>query len=85
MTSQEPSNWLWKTSSLLKYRRNLAEAKQLPAKQMITPESLDPEALPSDNTSLHSALKYAQIGHDAALKLLQSAVESDMHLVKCLC
>ena len=51
---------------------------QLAAKHMVVQEDLDPKALPASTNAGHvqGAQKYAQIGGDAAKKLLQSALEA---------
>lgn len=70
------TTWVWRDSSLYKMRRNVEEAKQLPAKHMIMQEDIDPKSLPSSDLGhLHGAQKYAQLGADAAHKLLKSALE----------
>ena len=69
-------DWLWRDSSLCKLRRNVAEAKQLAGKHMIQVEDMSPTALPATTDNpIQGAHKYAQVGPDAARKLLQSAVE----------
>ncbi|CAK8998958.1 unnamed protein product [Durusdinium trenchii] len=69
-------DWLWRDSSLCKLRRNVAEAKQLAGKHMIQVEDMSPTALPATTDNpIQGAHKYAQVGPDAAKKLLQSAVE----------
>lgn len=76
-TTGSNGNWIWKDSTLYRYRRNIHEAKQLAAKNMVVQEDMDPKALPAvDLGNLHGAQKYAQIGADAAKKLLQAAIES---------
>ena len=65
--------WLWKDGFLHKNRRVFEEAKQLSSKHMIHPEDLN--ALPSTDThNVSGPQKYAQIGGDAAGKLLRSAL-----------
>lgn len=76
MEQSKQQEWLWRGSTLHRSRRTLAEAKQISSKQMVVMESLSPTALPSGVTGVHGAQKYAQIGCDAALQLLTSAVES---------
>ena len=71
-------DWMWKDSSLFKLRRTMSDAKQLPSKNMIEIENMDPSALPAtvSTSTLHGAQKYAQIGCDAAHKLLSSAIDT---------
>lgn len=75
-TTSSNGNWLWKDSTLYRLRRTVNEAKQLAAKQMVVQEDMDPKALPTvDLGNLHGAQKFAQIGCDAARKLLQATLE----------
>ena len=68
--------WIWRESLLSRSRRT-EEAKQLPSRSMIQMEAISPTALPSTDTSnVGGAHKYAQIGADAANKLLKAAVEA---------
>lgn len=73
---QSKQEWLWRDSALVKLRRTVSEAKQLPAKAMIIMEDLPPTSLPGQKTAPHGAMKYSQIGADAAEQILSSAVVS---------
>ncbi|CAK8990693.1 Uncharacterized protein SCF082_LOCUS2343 [Durusdinium trenchii] len=75
MASSLTGEWLWASSVLQKSRRTLGEAKQVPSKNMIFMEDLSPTSLPSMTSTIHGAQKHAQIGSDAAEKLLRSAVD----------
>ena len=72
------AEWMWRDSSLYKLRRTLVDAKQLPSKHMVEIENMDPGALPPtvSTSNMHGAQKYAQIGSDAAHKLLSSALDT---------
>jgi len=77
------SEWMWRDSSLFKLRRTLSEAKQLMSKHMVEIENMDPASLPStvSTSNLHGAQKYAQIGSDAALKLLSTTLDTLHYLL----
>ena len=67
--------WLWKESFLVRNRRAMEEAKQLPSRSMVQMEDMSSSALPSTDTSnVSGPNKYAQIGGDGAAKLLRAAV-----------
>lgn len=83
MPSNAGPDWLWKDSQLFKSRRT-PDAIQLPAKSMIMIEDMSPQALPNtDQSHVHGASKYAQIGCDAACKLLSSAIETSCSFDVC--
>ena len=68
--------WLFKDASLVKLRRTLAEPKQVPAKNMITQETIGNTALPdAATTNAHGAQKFAQLGGDCGCQLIMSAVD----------
>ncbi|CAE7444301.1 unnamed protein product [Symbiodinium sp. CCMP2592] len=76
---QTNGNVLWKKSSLFR-RSRTNEASQVSGKDMIMMENVGESVLPGSTsvemaTTVKGAMKWAQIGHDAALKLLQSLLD----------
>ena len=70
-------DWIWKASALIKLRRTPQEATQLASKNMVVIEDMNQSALPgTDVSNLHGANKYAQIGCDAAQKLLKATIDT---------
>ena len=68
--------FVWKKSMLFRKSRT-AEAQQLAGKDMIMIEPVGETSLPTSTSiemsgTVKGAAKWAQIGHDAASKLLQS-------------
>ena len=71
---------MWKKSALFR-RSRTNEASQVAGKDMIMMEKVGESVLPGSTsvemaTTVKGAMKWAQIGHDAALKLLQALLES---------
>ena len=75
--------YVWKKSSLFRKSRT-AEAQQLQGRDMITVETVGETTLPSSTSiemsgTVKGANKWAQIGPDAATKLLQALTATRLH------
>ncbi|CAE7881797.1 unnamed protein product [Symbiodinium sp. KB8] len=84
-------DFLWRKSTLFK-RSRTPEAKQLGGREMISVEEVGETSMPASTSiqlsgTVKGAQKWAQVGPDAATKLLQSLVASRWQLscVSCCC
>ena len=77
---QTSGSFLWKKAALFR-RSRTNEANQLSGKDMIIMEQVGESVLPGSTsvemaTTVKGAMKWAQIGADAATKLLHALLES---------
>lgn len=86
MADGEPLPWLFRECGLVRSRRNSIEAKQLASKHMIIPEEVGDTVLPNTSAAaVQGALKYTQVGGDAADKLLRSATAPSPNIAAPFC